>query len=237
MAHFVWEDMSGRPLPEKEARGPYLVYSHVCPVNGKTYIGITRRNELERWENGKAYQDNPAFYADIEKYGWENFIHRIEIRGLTETDALVLESVLISLHRTLDPRCGYNRAEFGTKGWQPTDEQRAMLSEKKKAYLQAHPEAAAAFTEARRGVSPPEEVREKISAALSGVPKTEAHKKNISLGIARAGRSRPVRCAETGEEYPSAWEAKKLTGVSDAGIGRCCRGEQKTAGGFHWEYV
>ena len=47
--------------------------------------------------------------------------------------------------------------------------------------------------------------------------------------------SKPVRCIETGIIYPSAREASRQTGIHN--ISNCCRGEYKTAGGYHWEFV
>jgi len=37
------------------------VYIHTNKTNGKVYIGITGRNPLERWNNGKGYKLNPYF--------------------------------------------------------------------------------------------------------------------------------------------------------------------------------
>ena len=37
-------------------------------------------------------------------------------------------------------------------------------------------------------------------------------------------------------EYDSQTEASKKTGVDRSNLGKCCRGEQKTAGGFVWKF-
>lgn len=39
------------------------------------------------------------------------------------------------------------------------------------------------------------------------------------------------------ENFKSASEASKLTGISKSCITRCCRGERKSSGGFIWNYV
>lgn len=51
--------------------------------------------------------------------------------------------------------------------------------------------------------------------------------------------SKPVKCIETGEIFLSASQASKaMTGGTNAsGVARCCRGERKTAHGYHWEYI
>lgn len=50
-------------------------------------------------------------------------------------------------------------------------------------------------------------------------------------------KSKPVRCIETGEIYPSVSEAARQLGVDKVNISRCCLGQQKTSCGYHWEYV
>ena len=46
-----------------------------------------------------------------------------------------------------------------------------------------------------------------------------------------------VRCLETEIAYESAREAERQTGICQASISACARGEQHTAGGFRWEYA
>lgn len=64
---------------------------------------------------------------------------------------------------------------------------------------------------------------------------TEEHRKKMSQNSAWAKK---VICVETGEVYSSALQASKAVGLkSSAGLSKCCNGERKTAGGFHWMYV
>lgn len=56
-------------------------------------------------------------------------------------------------------------------------------------------------------------------------------------GIGGGVGAKPVKCIKTGITYLSAREAERQTGISRTSIGRCCRGEQKTAGGSTWEFV
>ena len=46
---------------------------------------------------------------------------------------------------------------------------------------------------------------------------------------------KPVRCVETGEEYPSQRAAEKATGYCS--IHKVCAGSHKTCGGYHWEWI
>lgn len=46
-----------------------------------------------------------------------------------------------------------------------------------------------------------------------------------------------VICIETGEVFKSLEEACQKLKIGKSGICSCCKGKQKTAGGFHWKYV
>ena len=49
--------------------------------------------------------------------------------------------------------------------------------------------------------------------------------------------SKPVKCIETGVVYISLHEAERETGILYTLICHALNGRQKTAGGYHWEYV
>lgn len=48
-------------------------------------------------------------------------------------------------------------------------------------------------------------------------------------------KAKKVKCIETGEIFGCVKEAEQWCGKK--GIGDCCKGKQKTAGGYHWQYV
>jgi group I intron endonuclease len=95
----------------------FTVYMHVNKINGKRYIGITRQNPPEkRWKNnGLGYINHGThsniyklFYADIQKYGWDNFEHIIVDTELTEFEAKSIETQLIKYYNTTNNEFGYN---------------------------------------------------------------------------------------------------------------------------------
>lgn len=49
--------------------------------------------------------------------------------------------------------------------------------------------------------------------------------------------TKKVRCVETGTIFDSVSEAAAFVGKYISGVIACCKGKQKTCGGYHWEYV
>lgn len=48
---------------------------------------------------------------------------------------------------------------------------------------------------------------------------------------------RPVLCVETGELFPTAYEAGETMGIRPSSITAVCLGYHKTTHGYHWEYI
>jgi hypothetical protein len=84
-----------------------------------------------------------------------------------------------------------------------------------------------------------EETRKKMSESRSGA-KNPMYGKQLSkkqkVALSKAN-SKPIRCVETDVVYSGARKANELTGIDKTSIGKCCNGRQKTAGGYHWEFV
>lgn len=89
----------------------FSVYCHENKANGKTYVGITGQDPKHRWLNGVGYSRNKKFYADIQKYGWEGFNHRIVCNGLTEEQAVAIEKEMIAAYDARN--LGYNNDDGG----------------------------------------------------------------------------------------------------------------------------
>lgn len=89
----------------------YIVYMHENKINGKKYIGMTKRSLKKRSNNGKGYKGCDKFYRAIEKYGWNNFTHKILYKNLTKEEAELKEQELIKLYNTQVN--GYNIANGG----------------------------------------------------------------------------------------------------------------------------
>ena len=63
--------------------GNSSVYLLTVP-NGKGYVGYSDGPLDERWKNGDGSRGHPEFFADIEKYGWENIGKRAVMRGMSK---------------------------------------------------------------------------------------------------------------------------------------------------------
>lgn len=95
------------------AERDYCLYIHKNKINGKVYVGITRRLE-NRWAGkGSAYIGCRYFYSAIQKYGWDNFEHIVVQNGLTQKEAQQAEIDMISELDSTNPQKGYNIEKGG----------------------------------------------------------------------------------------------------------------------------
>lgn len=123
-----------------------------------------------------------------------------------------------------------------------------------------HVEAIRKAAKKRRGIPLPESTKEKIRAAALARIRTPEHCANISrakMGHAVSAETRKkisetklnspttargennakahaVLCVETGVVYPTVAAAVLASGARN--ISRCCRGQRRTCGGYHWKY-
>lgn len=186
----------------------YTVYIHANKVNNKRYVGITSQSLERRWRQGFGYKRNHHFFRAIEKYGWDNFEHIVVKENISLKEAAELEKLLITQYNTTDKKRGYNKSSGGEASAKGN---RFHLSEEQK---------------------------KRQREAMTGKPKSEAHKK--ALSAARSGKPnfkkrRPVVCVETGVIYSGVNEAKTETHIEH--ISRACNGKLKTAGGYHWRFI
>lgn len=73
----------------------------------------------------------------------------------------------------------------------------------------------------------------KLSLAHKGQKPTQK-----AMEASRLKSSKPVRCIETGEVYPSATAAAKALGLSTmSNISECALGHRPRCGGYRWEYI
>lgn len=81
-----------------------------------------------------------------------------------------------------------------------------------------------------------QKTKQKMSTSHKGKRHSEETRKKMSDSL-KGKNGKHIRCIETGEIYESITVAEKNTNISHACISNVCNGKQKTAGGYHWEFV
>jgi group I intron endonuclease len=245
----------------------YIVYEHKNKINGKSYIGITKQRPSARWRHGKGYTKNKHFDDAIQKYGWDNFEHKILFEKMTVEEALFTESFLIEQYDLTNPLKGYNISKGGSqKGpnnfekmteWMRTHKkfgEKNVLSKKVRCIETG--DIFGSVQEACRWCN-----SSKVGECCRGNklhsghhPETgqlltwefvednsivtiECHEIKENPYKKNSGKSKKVRCIETNEIFNSETEACQKYGYSTGSIGKVCNGQRKTIHNKHWEWI
>ena len=242
--------------------GTYCVYKHTSP-SGKVYIGITKKKAKHRWANGCGYKTSPHFWSAIQKYGWENFKHEILLDGLSKDEACREEQRLITELNATDRNCDYNQKLGGEVGSLLTDEVKDKISAKLKAFYENNPQAKIDASVRATGYKHTDEAKAKMSESKRGRTFVQTLEWRKHIGDANRAKimSDPKlheettkRCVQNGMKcanpviqfdmqgnelarFDSAHDAERNTGIKNGNIGRCCRGDTKSAGGYIWQYA
>lgn len=192
------------------AQQEWFVYAHILKADGRRYIGQTN-NLNARWKPS-AYKNCVKFYNAIILYGWDAFEHTVLKENLTLEQANEREEYYIALYDTIEN--GFNLLSGGMN---------RLASQETKNKM----------SQTRKGVPKSDAHKEAIAQALKGKKKTPEAIRNNQL----AQHRKIVKCIETNITYESLADAERKTGILSETISRCCRGKQKTASGFHWEFV
>ena len=219
--------------------GSFYVYAHINKINGKIYIGISKRNNPnERWKNGRGYEYNFHFNESIKKYGWESFDHVIVASKLTEQEASNMEKILINKLNTTNGNFGYNLADGGYNN-------RGLKGDKNPFYNKRPELAIKASIKARKGKPLSEEHKEKIRIgcknakisenSISVLIKWSHLKKNNAKGC-KNKKSKAVKCIETGIIYESQNIAEHEMNLPRGSIYQAIKFNMR-AKGYHFERV
>lgn len=222
----------------------YSVYIHINKINNKVYIGQTKSVE-KRWRlNGIEYQRSSFFYSAIEKYGWDNFEHKILKDNLSKEEADYWEEYYINYYDSLNHNKGYNIRHGGSHG-ALSEETKQKLSDiaKEKGLWKGelnprHLDPLFGERNGMYGKHHTEKTKKKISEANKGRAMSDEAKEKISKTLREHHvLAKKVLCVETGEIFNSVRQAGEAYHIAHECIGRVCRGERKTAAKKHWKYI
>lgn len=195
------------------------IYSVLCKVNGKRYIGQTIRNIEERWKEHIADSKNrpsSALHRAIAKYGSGMFVVRAIEENISINDIDEREKHWIAEFDTFHN--GYNLTDGGQgEGF------RELSEESKDKIRQTH-----------FGKIKSNECVDKIRQAHKS---SGNYPKNPEGGRLHAKQKVRGTHKETGEiiEFDSIKEAADAVGIKYPNICSCISGKQKHAGGYKWE--
>jgi group I intron endonuclease len=211
-----------------------IVYRVRNLVNGKLYIGQTKKTLARRWteHTGSTQGYCRVFYAAIKKYGKDAFEITKIAEVETREEANALEQSFIESEGSLSPR-GYNLLPGGAARSHHPETRRKMSESHKGQKMTGR--AAAGVPRGPR----PGSVGKAISLAKKGRP-------NGLLGVKRPGMVKPTTrkgvegfSVESGRRvfFSGASEAAKILKVQRANIVRALKGRSKSAGGYRWLYL
>ena len=205
-------------------------------INGKKYIGQSVNIDA-RWSKHKnELNDNKHFNDYLQKswnkYGQDNFsFYVVEYCNIEQLDEK--EIYYINFYKTLNRDKGYNLMSGGTFGRKYSIESRMKMSESLKGH-EVSPESRIKISKNHADVSGK-------NNGMYGKHHTEEAKKRVSeanKGKISAKRNRnAVYCIELDKTFDDATEAGKALNIDGSCILKCCRGERKTCGGYHWKFT
>ncbi len=230
-----WADL----MLEEYAEPRYgFIYMTRNNINGKLYIGQhTRTMNPKDIDDSWYLGSGDALHMAIAKYGEENFTREIIYECESKPELDYMEKVFISYYNAVKNEDFYNIAEGG---------QGVGSGENHPMYGKHHTaEAKRKISDAVRGERNPmygrshtDETKKKISMSKVGMSIPHTEEWNCKIGLSN---SKPVaQYNEDGEliaVFKSRTEAEEITGIQHQCIGKCVKGERKTAGGYVWKDI
>jgi group I intron endonuclease len=224
------------------------IYKITNKINGKFYIGQSVDIERRFMEHKTPHGTITSIKLAMRKYGKENFLFEV-IEECSEEDLDEREMYWIA---TLKPQ--YNRCSGGTgsKNHHVSEETRAELSQKSRAYWDRLPDEKKQsiinnLSGHPIGYSPSEETKQKLRAANLGKKQsietiekrkeTFMRKKANGYVQTNSSHKKKVICKETRTVYESVKAVAESIGCTASHVTHCLKDSSRTCKGFHFEYV
>lgn len=156
----------------------YKVYKIICSVNGKIYVGYTKKTVEERFEAhllNARWRRKTALYDAIRAYGNESFSVQLLVECETHEQACAEEIRLIAELNSMLPS-GYNMTRGGDGVPVPIE----VLKEAGRKKLGVVTEKQRAYFDSRRGIKHSPEHIAKIAAKHIGSKRSEETRRRMS---------------------------------------------------------
>jgi group I intron endonuclease len=205
-------------------------------INHKKYIGQSV-DIYNRWSHHKNELNNNTHFNDYlqkawNKYGNENFsFYVLEFCDADQLDNL--EVHYIDLYKTLNRDKGYNLTSGGTNNKIYSDETRIKISNSLKGHIVSlesrikisrnHADMSGS-NNGMYGRCHSDEAKQKVSQANKGKVSSRRNRCN-------------VYCVDLDKMFDDATTAGKILDLDGSAILKCCKGERKTCGGYHWKFI
>lgn len=222
------------------------IYLVINQINGKIYVGQTRKSIVRRWaEHVKLSMHVPKYplHHAITKYGKENFqIHELQ-KCFSQQELDVTEMYWILLLRARYDKFGYNLAKGGQgvrgKGlWHHSQRAKFAISRGNKGKIRTDELRKRISTSVKRAMT--DELKQKISQRTKIAiqnPDTQTKIENNNYAPRRKRIQQLNMHDIVIAEFTSASEAAKVTRTNKGNLCACARGNFVQAGGFKWRYV
>ena len=205
-------------------------------INSKKYIGQSVDISHRWYQHKNELNDNKHFNDYLQKswnkYGEDKFrFYVLEFCDIDKLDSL--EVYYIDLYETLNRDKGYNLTSGGSSNKIYSDETRAKISNSLKGHevsLESRVKISKNHADVRGdkngmyGRHHSEEAKQRVSQANTGRISVRRNHCNVC-------------CIDLNQTFDDAATAGKILNLDSGAILKCCRGERKTCGNYHWKFI
>lgn len=209
----------------------YNVYIHLNKNNNKIYVGITKQVPKKRWRNGNGYKNNILFYRAIQKYGWDNFEHKILYEHLTKEEAEQKEIELIAQYKSNQKEFGYNIENGGNH--------QGNVSEETKRKIGIAHKGKKLSNDARKKISDSNKIR---FSKKENHPMYGKHHSQDTINKIIESKKHTKRIVQFDLKgnfirvWDNSMQIERELGINHCHIGSVARGNQLSSHNFIWKY-
>lgn len=167
----------------RKAKDIGCIYMYKCLINGKCYVGQTRRSLKERiWQHARSATTGKQtrFYHAIRKYGIENFIVGILEDGISNHELDSREVFYIDKYNTYTN--GYNATPGGQFQGEFTEERRRKIGEKSKG-RKLSDEAKVKISATHKGKVISDDIKKRTSETMSRIAIEQKYENRFNNGV------------------------------------------------------